>query len=92
MFVDFGDRPGLADNPERLLVLRNFFPLWVIGDLLVEVDVVRENEDLFDVPGSGPHLVEETFDEACDDEEDVAVEARNGIIKDHDSVSCHPAV
>ena len=62
VFLDLGNQFRFANNPKRFLTHRDLASVWIEGHLSVEVDVVREHEDLLDVSFFFPDFVKKTFD------------------------------
>lgn len=78
-----------SDDPEGFLAAHriSISAPGVEGHFLVEVDVMGQYEDLFDVSGSLAHLIEQRLDQTANDEEDIAIQTRHRIVEDHYTVS-----
>ena len=51
---------------------------------------MRHDEHLLDVPDPIPNLIKKPFNQIADDKQNIAVEKWNCIVKDDDTVGCHP--
>src|SRR5690606_5553538 len=76
----FRNQACLSDNPERLVVERLARSPRIKADFLMKVDVVRQNEDLFDLARLPSYVLKQSLDHATHDEQYVAIQARHGIV------------
>jgi len=82
--MTFNDRgiSGFADNPKRLVSATfALLPLWVKRYFLVKVDVVGQDKDLLHAHHCRPRPQPRPLDERTNDEEHIAVQLENRIVK-----------